>query len=274
MEINKKKTALVLSGGSVKGSMQYGILKYLYEQGFTPDVVYGTSVGNLNGMGYSYIGIKGLEKFWSKITKRSSLFKFNWLSLILKSKGVFNTKPLRKLVQEAIKEGIYPKIPCYSCCVNIKTGEIVYGTPDMPDYEDYVVASASIPCFNDPIGDLVDGGVREQTPLKKAIEDGCEKIVVILCNPYKQNPDEGKNGNWIENLLRTTDLMAHEIFINDIEACRWYNANLEPGKRKIELEVYCPEKLVIDSMDFTQDKIQPAILYGYECAKKGPIIKE
>lgn len=274
MEINKKKTALVLSGGGAKGSMQFGILKYLYEQGLTPDVVYGTSVGNLNGMGYAYVGISGVEKFWASVKKKSDIFKFNWKTLFFLSKGVYNANPLREKVEQCIKEGGVPRIPCYSCCVNLKTGEIIYGEAGTANYADYVVASASIPAFNDPVNDLVDGGVREQTPLKKAIEDGAEKIVVILCNPLRQNPDEGKNGNWVENLLRTTDLMAHEIFLSDIETCRWYNANLEPGKRKIELEVYAPDKLVIDSLDFTQDKIQPAISYGYECAKNGPIIKE
>lgn len=273
MTSDGKKVALVLSGGGAKGSMQIGILKYLCEQGFYPDVIYGTSVGNLNACGYSYNGIKGTLEFWGSIKKKTDVFKFNWKSIFLQSRGVFNAHPLRKLVEKSIA-GKTPEIPSFSCAVDLMTGAIKYGKAGDPDYVDYVIASASIPALCDPIGNLVDGGVREQSPLKKAIEDGADKLVVILCNPWREDPDPAPLGNWISNLLRTTDIMAHEIFINDIQACLWYNRRNLPGKRKIEIEVYCPERLVIDSLDFNQEKIQPAIQYGYECAKNGPIIKE
>jgi len=268
------KTAVVLSGGGAKGSIQFGMFKYLYERGLRPDAIYGTSVGNLNACGYTYVGIEGLERFWTSVKKNSNIFKFNWLSLLLLSKGLYHAKPLRKKTEQCIAEGKEPKIPCSSCIVDLGTGEIKYGQAGQVDYVDYVVASASIPAFVEPVNNMVDGGVREQSPLKKAIEDGADKIVVILCNPWRENPDGGKVGNWVKNLLRTTDILAHEIFLNDIQACRWYNEKQISGKRKIELEVYAPEKLVIDSLDFNQEKIQPAIAYGYECAKKGPVIKE
>ena len=43
------KRALVLSGGSIKGSFQAGAVAELLESGFVPDAIYGTSVGSLNG---------------------------------------------------------------------------------------------------------------------------------------------------------------------------------------------------------------------------------
>lgn len=266
------KTVVVLSGGGAKGSMQVGIFKYLYEQGLRPDAIYGTSVGNLNACGYAYLGLDGLLEFWSKIKKNSHVFKLNWSALILRAGGLFHAKPLRGLIEECVKDK-QPQIPCYSCVVDLMTGEIKYGKAGEPDYVDYVVASASIPGLCEPIGNLVDGGVREQSPLKKAIQEGADKIVVILCSPWQENPDPKPLGNWISNILRTTDVMAHEIFLNDIKECAWYNENLPEGKRRIEIEVYAPEKLVIDSLDFTQNKIQPAIQYGYEQAKKGPVFK-
>ncbi len=44
-----KKSALILSGGSVKGCFQAGAIQYVVESGFLPDSIYGTSVGSLNG---------------------------------------------------------------------------------------------------------------------------------------------------------------------------------------------------------------------------------
>lgn len=251
--------------------MQFGILKRLVEQGLQVDAIYGTSVGNLNACGYAHAGLAGLEQFWGKIEKTSNVFKFNWSTLLFLSKGVYNAKPLRSLVQDCTN-GKMPTIPCWSCAVEVESGKINYMKADgSAAFVDHVVASASIPGFAEPVNGMVDGGVREQTPLKKAIDDGYDKIVVILCNPWQADPDPDKNGNWVQNILRATDIMSHEIFLNDIQNCLWYNNNPSLGKKLIDLKVYAPEKLVIGSEDFSQDKIQPAIAYGYEQALNGPI---
>src|SRR5690349_8097710 len=42
------RTAFVLSGGASLGAVQAGMLRALYEQGITADVLVGTSVGALN----------------------------------------------------------------------------------------------------------------------------------------------------------------------------------------------------------------------------------
>lgn len=264
------KKALVLSGGGSKGSMQFGIIKHLYEQGYKPDVIYGTSVGSLNAAGLSHVGIEGLDKVWNGLKKTSDVFKFNWSFLLFLASGLYNAKPLQKLLQKTLS-GKTPTVEAYCCKVHIETGEIKYVRNTESDYIDSTVASCSIPGFTDDVDGWVDGGVREQAPLRQAILDGADEIVVILCNPLKKNPDRGKKGNWIKNILRACDLLAHEIFLNDIQNCLWYNNNLQPGKRSVKLTVYAPRELVIGSNEFTQDKIQNAIKYGYEQAKLGPI---
>jgi len=264
------KKALVLSGGGSKGSMQFGILKYVIEQGYKPDVVYGTSVGSLNAAGMSHVGIEGLEEVWKSLRKTSDVFSFNWKFLLFIAAGLYNAKPLHKLLIKTLKDKP-PVLPAYCCKVHLETGEIKYVSNSEADYIESTVASCSVPGFNDDINGWVDGGVREQTPLKQAILDGADEITVILCNPLKTNPDFGKKGNWIKNILRAIELLAHETFLNDIQNCIWYNNNAQPGKRNIKLTVYAPRELVIGSNDFTQDKIQPAIAYGYEQGKLGPI---
>src|SRR4051812_50039049 len=46
--MNAPRTAFVLSGGASLGAVQAGMLRALYEQGITPDVLVGTSAGALN----------------------------------------------------------------------------------------------------------------------------------------------------------------------------------------------------------------------------------
>lgn len=263
------KLAIVLSGGGARGSVQFGMLKHIIEQGTRPHAIYGTSVGSLNAAGYAFRGIDGLQKVWDSIKKRSSVFKFNLKALILMSSGLYRATPLRKLLEENTTGE--PSCDSYACQVNIETGEVAYVHCKDPGYVDGCVASASIPALCDDVNGWVDGGVREQTPLKQAILDGATKIVVILCSPIQKTPELAKKSNWIKNLLRTTDLLAHEIFVNDVQTCLYYNRTRENGKREVQIEVYAPEKNVIECLDFNQEKIQPAIQYGYEQAKKGPI---
>ena len=40
--------ALILSGGGARGAFQVGVMKYLDEMGWIPDLVCGTSVGTVN----------------------------------------------------------------------------------------------------------------------------------------------------------------------------------------------------------------------------------
>lgn len=266
------KTILVLSGGGAKGSVQLGFMKYLIEQGLNPDIVYGTSVGALNSAGLSFCGIEKLEQIWRGIKKTSHVFKFNWSTLLFLSKGFYNAKPLKALLEKNIVGEA--KIPAYACKVSLCTGEVKYTKHDEPDYIDSIVASASVPVLTEPTGEWVDGGVREQTPLKKAIQEGADKIVVIMCNPFVKNPQLDKVGNFLKNAIRTSDIISHEIMLNDIENCEWYNQARIPGKRYVQLEVYAPEQVVIETGDFNEEKIDRAIAYGYEQAKKGPIIKQ
>lgn len=259
--------ALVLSGGGSKGSVQFGILKYITEQGYKPDVIYGTSVGSLNAAGYSHVGITGLHSIWKSLKKTSDIFKFNWTFFLFLTSGLYNAKPLKKLLEKITLNP--PNINAYSCKVSLETGEIAYTHCAEADYIESTVASCSIPVFNDDINGWVDGGVREQAPLKRAIQDGADEIVVILCNPITKDPVYYKKSNWFNNLLRTTELLSHEIFLNDIQNCIWYNEN--GLKKSIKLTIYAPREVVIGSTDFNKDKISNAINYGYEQAQIGPI---
>lgn len=188
------KTALVLSGGGSKGAMQLGFLKYLHEQGLRPDAIYGSSVGALNGAGYAYMGLEKLEEVWFGIKSRSKIFSFNWKTLLFfQSGGIYNSTPLRKSIEKNIVGT--PVCDVYVCKVSLITGEIKYGKSGEEDFIDSVVASSSVPGYSEPVGEWADGGIRQQSPLSRAIQDKPDKIVVILCNPLKDLPAYGKVGS-------------------------------------------------------------------------------
>ena len=64
--------ALVLTGGGAKGAWQAGVMKALHERGERYDMIVGTSVGAINGAGYSFGGVDRLISLWTGITSMAS----------------------------------------------------------------------------------------------------------------------------------------------------------------------------------------------------------
>jgi NTE family protein len=275
------KTAFVLSGGGAKGAFQVGVMKALAEQGVVPDVAYGTSVGALNITGYSYVGLEELAKIWRRIKRGRDMLGLNLGRLVtLSATGVFNTKPLRKKIRKIVR-GHDADFPAWVCVTNLSDGSISYHRSESPDFPRMVEASAAIPVAMDPIRKyLVDGGVREQAPLKRAIKDGADKIVLILCNPMQ---DKMKHWGYDDGFLpmigiglRAVQMLQHEVYINDINTCQSINReiarytleNASHNKKLIDLKVYAPDHTIIGTLDFNPRKISKAIQQGYDIVAK------
>ena len=68
------KTAFVFAGGGSFGAIQVGMLHALAAHGIAADVVFGSSVGALNGAYYAGMptieGIQQLEKIWRGLRRQ------------------------------------------------------------------------------------------------------------------------------------------------------------------------------------------------------------
>lgn len=258
-EDTQVKTALVLSGGSIKGAFQAGAIAYLLEQGFVPDAIYGTSVGSLNGgflaeragravrqgeeVDWKGLG-QDLEKFW--LTKLQSPAQvankrgFIGLAAALvrnRFDGLIDTSPLRKMVEQELDPDNLRSSPVqfHACSINLTTGEATYATPDYAGILDYIIASTAIP-IEMPVtligkSPYVDGGVREVAPLKRAIEDQADEIVCIVCQPEKLQGISFRPGNLIEFAFRLMEILTNELVNNDLEQFHQVNDWLEEYAR-------------------------------------------
>lgn len=274
------KRVWVLPGGGAKGIHQLPVIEKWVEEGLFPQTIYGTSVGSLNMSGYSYKGVKGLKDIWFNVESTGDILGSQWMSLLW-SGGVYNLKPLRKLLEKNI-EGRF-STECVACVVNLGSGEIRYVSNDESsrlDFINAVQASAAIPFVMEPVewdGELwVDGGVREQTPLKRAIEDGADEILIAMCNPWNENPVGGwktKFPKIVNNGLRAIGVMEHEVFLGDVKSCLAYNKLVAAGeggsKRYVNIRMWAPKEQTIDTLDFNQGKIKPA----YASSKSGGVVE-
>jgi NTE family protein len=80
--LRSQRIGLALSGGSVRGLAHIGILKILSEEGISPSVIAGTSVGSLigaalaAGMQWQEIAFMARNTFWPKLLHGETLERF------------------------------------------------------------------------------------------------------------------------------------------------------------------------------------------------------
>ncbi len=215
--------ALVLSGGGGRGAYHVGVLRFLEEHEWSPDIIVGTSIGAVNGAALaSGHNAHSLWALWQRLNTED-VQRFDWRLFSPEEwDHLLETEPLRKTLIEQgwlDPERLNAQPPdkhLRITVVEMETGRlrVLGNSPDLSEgggcehvdiSVDHILASCSIPVVYPPtpIGDVRfwDGGTVANTPLGPAIDAGAEDIVVVLMTPWEdeQNrplyaPVEGVKG--------------------------------------------------------------------------------
>lgn len=290
--------ALVLSGGASKGAYQVGVLKHLMGDLETHyDLVCGVSVGAINGAWLSMFPegqekpcIEQLENLWRGL--RTKDVYVSWVNLpgFLRYLGflvapfkssIYNSRPIEELLKEKFdpklieKSGKQLKVGA----VSLNSGLYKLFDQDHPEIVKAVAASAAFPTAFSPVeidGEFwLDGGIKEVTPLKAAIQAGATEIDIIITASSKRKPKDYTEAPKLFTLApRVLSLMSDEVLDNDVNRALELNDLIKegaviPGKRYIPMRVFRPEQsLTPNSLDFEQKYIAPMIDKGYQVAKE------
>lgn len=253
------KKALVLSGGSIKGAFEAGVLKAVFEKGYKPEYIYGISVGCLNSTfvsneaalqmqnggatDWNKVGL-ALWDFWDKeITSPDKLVKkkcnlglllsLNWGLIRKNFTSILDTQPLQDLIKRRINPEVIKNTPVTLeiGAVNIYSGEIKYVGPKDSNFLDYVVASTAIPVTMPVkvINNLpyLDGGLRDVAPFSQAIKNGAEEIIGICCQSKDLDGFSYNYKDLVKLIDRLMDIMTNETINNDIKLIEKINRLLE-----------------------------------------------
>lgn len=279
--------ALVLSGGGSKGAYQVGALKYILgEQNVRYDAFCGVSVGAINcaflsmfKSGEEQQSIEVLYSLWneldtSKIYKR--WFPFGRWHAVWK-KSFYDSTPMGDLLRKYID---LDKIRSSDKSVNVGTVSLSSGKYTIFDqtsdhFIDAVIASASFPGMLTPVkflGQLwTDGGVKEISPIKKAVDLGADVIDVIITSPHTRVKRFIENPTTVDVLKRSLDLSTDKIMANDIEKVELHNKLALAGvtdRRYVKINILRPDyNLTEDLLDFSPVKIKEMMEKGYLDAK-------
>ncbi len=211
MPSNSRKRALVLSGGGGRGAYHVGVLRFLEEHEWYPDIVAGTSIGAVNGAAIaSGHTAHSLRALWQRL-RTKDVQKTN---LNLSNNFLLDTSPLRQTLQEqgwvnfkrvnSDEAAVHLRVTA----TEVSTGHLhVFGnSPDIYPSKmtqerlelDHIIASCSIPIVYPATqlhdGLYWDGATVANTPLGPAIDAGAEEIVVVIMTPWEDEEHEVSMG--------------------------------------------------------------------------------
>lgn len=263
---------LVVEGGASRTVYSCGVLDALLEQGVMADNFYGVSAGIAFGVSYC-TGQKGrnrklVEDYY--VTK-----KYSGVHHMLRPRNRsffnldydFGTIPNELLYFDY---DAYKRFPGRMVAVvtDLETGRPCY--PDLPrdDREfQYLRASCALPLLFPPIEidgrKYMDGGISDSIPFRQALDEGCDKVIVILTRQRGYVKADEK----AQSLL----LKAYKKYPEFCEQIRTrserYNRQLEELtelRRQGKVFVFYPKKeLLVSRTEKDPAKLNRLYDYGY-----------
>ncbi len=242
-------TALVLSGGGVKGAYQAGFYDELRRAAVPISIISGVSVGALNGA-YITCG-KGdqLVMLW-KLMSRDRIYRKRFLGVlgayVLGRDALYDTTPLRELINQEIDfewlriSGTTFRV---SCCDALTGETLLFNNKSITT--DILMGTCAVPGMFPPVlhedALLIDGGVKNNMPIGAAIDAGADTVICVNTVPFTS-----KKVN-LEHSMTAILMRAAQIEIAD---------NMAGDVKLAELSNYCPLKKNISIL-----QVAPSLCY-------------
>lgn len=189
----KMKTGVIDVGGGLRGIYGAGVFDSFIDMGISFDVGIGVSAGSANvasflagqkGRNYPFYAEYPFRKEYMSL--RNFIFKKSFLDLDYIYSTISNSGGENPLNYPGIIEN---PADFFVVATDANTGKTKYFTKEDISQDDYSVfkASSAIPVVGHPycVNDVpyFDGAISDPVPLKKAFEEGCDKVVLILTKP-------------------------------------------------------------------------------------------
>ena len=184
-------TAFVLGGGGVRGAVEIGMVRALFEAGIRPDLVVGTSIGAINGALIASDPTLGvvdtLMHAWTS-PEANAVYGgslITQLSRLVKTKTHLNSPaPLAQLLEAGLGgasrfEDLAVPLQVVAASIERAAEHVFDSGPLIPA----ILASASVPGLFPAtrIDDehFIDGGIVNSIPIEQAVTAGARTIFVL-----------------------------------------------------------------------------------------------
>lgn len=248
------------------GSIQVGMLRALFERGIRPDFVVGCSVGALNAAAVAAAptleGAMRLEHLWRGLRSEDvfggNRFHGPW-HLAMRGEALYGNDRLRRLVESWLPYRRFEEaaVPLHVVATSLHHGRERWFTSG--DVVEPLLASAALPAVFPPVridGELyVDGGVVDNVPISRALEQGARRVYVLQCGVYdRQRPDP----------RRPVDVFMHAFAIARAYRFRAEVGSVPSGVEMVVLPPVDPGPLRYNDLSRSGDILRRA--YETACA--------
>ena len=196
--LKPENAALVLEGGGLRGAFSSGVLRRFVDDKLYFAYVIGVSMGACNAANYVSLQLERNRIVNTRYIRDSRYISYRRLFLggdLFGMNFIFDDLPNR-LVPFDQKTFLENPVRCVTGVTDCVTGEALYYDKNElgGDYLVVLKASSSLPFIAKPVEYrgrfLMDGGLADSIPVRRAADEGWKKRVVILTRPrgYRKKP--------------------------------------------------------------------------------------
>ncbi|MBR3605860.1 MAG: patatin family protein [Candidatus Gastranaerophilales bacterium] len=189
-KLKHSKTAFVLEGGAMRGLYSAGVLDVFMQNNITTDAIYGVSAGALFGINFKSAQIGRAIRYNLKYAHKKDymgLYSLVTTGDIMNKDFCFN-KLVNELDRFDFETFDNSPIDFFAVVTNVESGcaEYIKITDGRKDLE-ALRATGSMPfvsrCVDYNGSKYLDGAISDPIPFQKVLDEGYEKIIVVLTRP-------------------------------------------------------------------------------------------
>lgn len=268
-----EEMGLVLEGGGMRGVFTAGAIDYMIDNGIKFPYVVAVSAGACNAISF-VSGQRGRVK--SCDTEVLKKYKYMGIRTMLRKGSIMDMNFLFDEFPKTVSPFDYDTFfnnstKCLVVATNCVTGQAEYleEKKDPERLNNICKASCSLPfvCPITYVDDMpmLDGGISDAIPVRKAMEDGYGKIIVVLTRNRGYRKKGKVKGPYfiykkypkLKERLRHKNTEYNEVM-----------SFIEKEERKGSIIVIRPKKkLEVDRLEKNIKKLNSLYDHGYECAK-------
>lgn len=273
--MKKEKVGIVLEGGGMRGIYTIGVLDHFLDEDIRADYVIGVSAGACHGV--SYVSNQRGRSYRVN-TNYLDDKRYVSLSNYFKTKSLFGMDFIFDEIPHKLDLFNYESFlesPCefVTGVTDVPTGKPKYFGKQEINYDSTILrASSSIPVFSPIVeykgGKYLDGGTSDPIPIRKAIEDGCDKLIVVLTRHrgYVKSPEQFRLAykrifRKYPEMIRLLD-QRHQIYNETLQ----YLTKLEQDGKAIVIAPSSP--INIGRFEKNKENLDPYYQLGIEDSKK------
>lgn len=181
------KLGIIMEGGASRTVFSCGVADAFLEEGIMPDYFVGVSAGIAYGV--SYLS-RQKGRNLTIIQKYMNDKRYMGVRHLLKNRNFYNIPFVFEEIPNKLEAFDYEAFRSFpgkveACVTNLHTGKAEYlEVPRQDEKFGVLVASCALPILFQPVKVgrryYLDGGIADSIPYRHAMEEGCDKNIVIL----------------------------------------------------------------------------------------------